>query len=83
MTRHGTFFNAKCVQKWTAMALFLTLLNPFKNDICILWTQTNQKTCTFLTDAKKIVFYGLCCNESSVKNWTTLYLMLDEKTANT
>jgi hypothetical protein len=27
------FFNATCVQKWTAMALFLTLLDRFKNDI--------------------------------------------------
>jgi hypothetical protein len=48
------FFNAKCVQKWTAMALFLTLLDRFKNHI--LWTQTNEKTCTFLTDVKKINF---------------------------
>jgi hypothetical protein len=30
------FFNAKSVQKLTAMALFLTLLDRFKYHICIL-----------------------------------------------
>jgi hypothetical protein len=33
MTRYGTVFNAKCVQKGTAMALFLTFLDRFKNHI--------------------------------------------------
>jgi hypothetical protein len=33
MIRYDTFFNAKCVQKLTAMALFLTLLDRFKNHI--------------------------------------------------
>jgi hypothetical protein len=33
MTSYDTFFNAKCVQKGTAMVLFLTVLDRFKNQI--------------------------------------------------
>jgi hypothetical protein len=40
MNRYGTFFNAS----W-----------PIQKSR-ILWTQTNEKACIFLTDVKKIVF---------------------------
>jgi hypothetical protein len=57
MTRYGTFFNDKCVQKCTAMALFLTLLDRFKNHIgryVFYERKRMKKLALFLTDVKKI-----------------------------
>jgi hypothetical protein len=55
MTRYGTFFNAKCVQKLTGMALFLTLFGRFKNHI-FYERKRMKKLALFLTDVKKIYY---------------------------
>jgi hypothetical protein len=54
MTRYGTFFNAKCVQKCTAMAFFLTLLDRFKDHV-FYERKRMKKLALFLTEVKKII----------------------------
>jgi hypothetical protein len=56
MTRYGTFFNAKCAQKWTAITLFLTLLDRFKNHK-FYERKRMKKLALFLTDVKKIFLF--------------------------
>jgi hypothetical protein len=61
------FFNAKCVQKWTAMALFLTLFDRFKNHI-FYERKRMKKLALFLTGVKKRCFIDLIeiqCNHSN------------------
>jgi hypothetical protein len=58
MTRYGIFFNVKCVQKWTAMALFLTLLDRFKNHI-FYERKRMKKLALFLMDVKKYIFLNV------------------------
>jgi hypothetical protein len=56
MTRYGIFFNAKCVQKCTAMALFLRFLDRFKNHI-FYERKRMKKLALFLTDVKKHTYF--------------------------
>jgi hypothetical protein len=65
MTRNGTFFNAKCVQKWTAMVLFLTLLDRLKNHV---FYERKRMKKLFLTDIKKTLFI------SEIPNFFNIYI---------
>jgi hypothetical protein len=58
MTRYGTFFNAKCLQKLTTMGLFLTLLDRFQNHI-FYERKRMKKLALFLTDVK-FFFIATC-----------------------
>jgi hypothetical protein len=60
MTRYGTVFNAKCVQKGTAMALFLTFLDRFKNHI-FYKRKRMKKLALFLMEVKKNILWGSSC----------------------
>jgi hypothetical protein len=54
------FFNLNWVQKWTAMALFLTLFDRFKNHI-FYERKRMKKFALFLTDVKN--FYLMYSND--------------------
>jgi hypothetical protein len=60
------FFNAKCVQKWTAVALFLTLLDRFKNHI--FYERKRMKKLALFFDGRKkmflknVMFFFTCLN---------------------
>jgi hypothetical protein len=82
MTRYGTFFNAKCVEKWTVMALSLTLLDRFKNHM--FYVRKRMKKLALFWRTLKNIFKSSNLQERNltvVKNGN-IYCQLDHDSHN-